>query len=215
MPKRKAEKALFFTCHRCGTCCEKGGPALHQEDRDLIESGRIPLKHLFTIRPGEIVNDNVKGTLVRAETDIIKIKGKKGTWCCVFLDTTQKACTIYEDRPLECRTLSCREPEAMESLYTKNRLSRQDLLSSMEELWDLVQDHERRCSYDTVLKLSNPPWGRPDSDAQKQLDFILNYDTHIRRLVIEKGKMDSELLDFLFGRPLAAILQPLGQTSAF
>ena len=94
----------------------------------------------------------------------------------------------------------------MESIYIKNRLSRQDLLSSIKELWDLIQDHERRCSHDTVLKLSNPHGGRPDPDAQKRLDFIFNYDAHIRRLVIEKGKMDAELLDFLFGRPLAATI---------
>lgn len=47
------------TCMRCGTCCEKGGPGFHQEDRMLIEKGRIPLKYLYTIRKGEFAYDKI------------------------------------------------------------------------------------------------------------------------------------------------------------
>ncbi len=57
------------TCLRCGTCCEKGGPGLHQEDRMLIEKGQIPAKYLYAIRKGERVYDNVKGCLVAAGSD--------------------------------------------------------------------------------------------------------------------------------------------------
>ena len=60
-------------CHRCGTCCEKGGPSLHREDRPMIDDGRIPARCLFTIRRGERVRDNVKGTLVPLSEEVIKI----------------------------------------------------------------------------------------------------------------------------------------------
>ncbi len=66
-------------CHRCGTCCEKGGPALHHGDKALVEEGRIPAKYLFTIRKGEPAHDNVKGNTLFAQTDLIKIKSKKGS----------------------------------------------------------------------------------------------------------------------------------------
>lgn len=56
-------------CRRCGTCCEKGGPALHTDDRMLIENGHIPARYLFTIREGEPVVDNVKENPIFAQTD--------------------------------------------------------------------------------------------------------------------------------------------------
>jgi Fe-S-cluster containining protein len=49
-------------CRRCGTCCEKGGPSLHREDRPLVDNGQIPVRHLFTIRRGELAQDNIKGS---------------------------------------------------------------------------------------------------------------------------------------------------------
>ena len=88
-------------CIRCGTCCEKGGPAFHQEDRCLIEKGQIPSRYLFTIRKGEFAYDNVKERLVPVESDIIKIKGKEDTWTCIFFDEENKQCSIYHDRPLD------------------------------------------------------------------------------------------------------------------
>jgi len=201
-------------CRRCGTCCEKGGPALHSADRELVESGRLPLKHLFTIRPGEPVRDNVKGGITRCDSDIIKIKGRPGTWSCHFFDSKGKACACYEDRPLECRILDCRSPELLESLYNRDRLPRRALLSSMSGIWDLVEDHEHRCSLDVVFRLLETSKTPQDPESQKALTFILHYDTHIRRLVVEKGKMDPEILDFLFGRPLTALL-PLFRRQAF
>ncbi len=206
MARRSKPLSADGTCRRCGTCCEKGGPTLHGSDRDLVDSGRIPLIHLFTLRPGETVRDNVRGRLIRAETDLIKIKGKEGSWCCFFFDTEKKACSIYEDRPLECRILHCQRPEVLEALYEHDRLSRKDLLASVEGLWDLVENHERRCSLETASKLMRSSEGRTDPEAREQMAFLLNYDAHVRRLVMEKGKLDPELLDFLFGRPLAKIL---------
>ncbi len=178
-----------------------------------MESGKIPLKHLFTIRPGETVRDNVRGGLVRAESDIIKIKGRKGTWCCVFLDFREKACRIYEDRPLECRLLNCRAPEALERRYEQDRLCRKDLLFSIEGLWDLVEDHEQRCSIERLRKQLRSSSGPRAEQARGAVDFMLRYDAHVRRLVVEKGKMDPEIVDFLFGRPLSALVPGLRKTS--
>jgi Fe-S-cluster containining protein len=206
MMKHSELDALNGACRRCGTCCEKGGPALHTADKDLVESGRIPLKYLYTLRPGERIRDNVKGGLIRGAADIIKIKGQKTTWCCVFYDTAKKACRIYPDRPLECRVLNCQKPEALQSLYERDRLSRKCLLSSMEGLWDLVETHEKRCALDAVSGLLRRCSNNPHGGARKDLHIIVQYDAQLRRLVVEKGKLDPEILDFLFGRPLSVIV---------
>lgn len=62
-------------CRRCGTCCEKGGPSLHLADKPLVVDGQIPARCLFTLRKGERVRDNVAGTLVPLEREIVKIRG--------------------------------------------------------------------------------------------------------------------------------------------
>ena len=68
------------SCRQCGTCCRKGGPSFHLEDRALIDEGLIQAKDLFTIRRGEPAHENVQGKISPVKTDIIKIKGKKGVW---------------------------------------------------------------------------------------------------------------------------------------
>ncbi|WP_413882543.1 methyltransferase domain-containing protein, partial [Desulfobacula sp.] len=73
-------------CNRCGICCSKGGPAFHLTDKKLIEKGSIKTADIYTIRKGEPIYDNVKDTIIFAESDIIKIKGVGSSWACVFLD---------------------------------------------------------------------------------------------------------------------------------
>jgi len=104
-------------CKRCGTCCKKGGPCFHVEDKMLIEKGVILIKYLYNIRKGESAYDNIKGCLIPVTSELIKIKG------------------IYD---------------------------------------------------------------------------ILGYDDSIRELVVKKGKMDPENLDFLFGRPVVATIRMFG-----
>ena len=198
------------TCLRCGTCCEKGGPCFHQEDRLLIEKGQIPSKYLYTIRQGEYAYDNVKGCLVPASSDIIKIKGQKGSWTCFFFDAGEKACTIYNDRPLECRALKCWDTGELEQIYSSNRLIRKDLLSQINGLWDLIDNHQARCDYEKIIKLINNLDGSHKDGARKQLLEIIQYDAEIRKLVVEKGGLDPAMLDFIFGRPLTETLPAYG-----
>ena len=118
-------------CIRCGTCCEKGGPSLHLADKKLIENGTILLKCLYTIRKGELSYDNIKGYLVPAATDIIKIKGQKGSWTCFFYNPSENSCQIYASRPLECRVLKCWDTREIKKIYSQNRLTRQDLIAGV------------------------------------------------------------------------------------
>ncbi|MGD8449723.1 MAG: YkgJ family cysteine cluster protein, partial [Desulfobacterales bacterium] len=88
-------------CLRCGTCCKKGGPSFHLEDKILIEKGIILSKYLYTIRKGELFYDNIKECILPAVSDIIKIKGQEESWTCIFFNEKESACTIYDNRPLE------------------------------------------------------------------------------------------------------------------
>jgi Fe-S-cluster containining protein len=197
-------------CVRCGACCEKGGPCFHREDRRLIEKGVIPTRYLCTIRKGELANDNVRGGLMRVESDIIKIKGKNNSWVCMFFDGEKKSCTIYNDRPLECRALKCWDTRVIEQIYARNRLTRKDLISAIEGLWDLVEDHQARCDYEKIQKLIEGLAGSSRKNTRRELLEIIHYDAEIRELVISKGGLEPGMLEFLFGRPLTKTLVNCG-----
>jgi Fe-S-cluster containining protein len=162
-------------CQRCGTCCKKGGPGLHKEDLVLVESGRIPGRALFTIRTGELVRDNVKGILSPLEEEMIKIKGTSGRWTCIFYDESSKGCGIYEDRPLECRALNCRDTSEIEKVYSRSRLTRKDLLSKVAGLWDLIEEHEERCSYAKIKLLVDE--GGANGLLKRKAIFLRSCDT--------------------------------------
>jgi len=197
-------------CKRCGTCCKKGGPSFHLEDKVLIEKGVILSRHLYTIREGELAYDNVMGSLQPVSTDTIKIKGQRDSWTCFFFEAQGNRCKIYENRPVECRVLKCWNTADIKKIYSKNRLTRKDLISEVEGLWDLIEDHQKRCSYEKVKKFVKTLKGEKRNDAMEQLIEMIRYDTQLRTLVREKGGVDPEMLDFLFGRPLAKTIENYG-----
>jgi Fe-S-cluster containining protein len=192
-----------MNCERCGTCCEKGGPALHREDRHLVDAGLIAANCLFTIRRGELARDNVKEALVPMAEEVIKIKGQDGRWTCLFYDRDHRQCGIYAHRPLECRALNCRDTSQIETVYATGRLTREDLLAQMEGLWDLIVDHEARCGYDRLRDLVAKGTVGKQLKMEAEILEILRYDAHLRTLTVETGGMDAGMLDFIFGRPLA------------
>ncbi|MFW6372722.1 MAG: YkgJ family cysteine cluster protein [Thermodesulfobacteriota bacterium] len=219
-------------CRRCGICCRKGGPGLHLEDRVLVETGRIPLEQLYTIRAGETVYDNVREKFHRTSHDIIKIKSRPSRFECIWLNPAGNGCDHYDDRPLECRVLNCRDTHEIEAVYARKRLVREDLVGEVQGLWSLIRDHQDRCdprqvelriravdpSLQSSLKSHHDPSGlhsRPDSffgdsESMAELNLILQYDLHLREVLTEDGRMHSNGLEFLLGRPLYKILRPLG-----
>ena len=154
--------------------------------------------------------DNVRQCLEPADTDIIKIKGKGNSWTCLFFDEAQAACTIYDNRPIECRALKCWDTAELEALYAQKRLKREDLLADIEGLWDLIQDHQQRCNYHTILALVKVIDRDKSGKAQKKLSQLIQFDLEIRKLVVSRGGLDADMLDFLFGRPLSQTLNHYG-----
>ena len=196
-------------CLHCGTCCRNGGPSLHLEDRFLVEQGFLHTRHLYTIRRGEPARDLIRGELVRVESEIIKIKGCGGRWACRFLDEDANRCRIYARRPLECRELACWDTSRIEQMYDRGRLSRKDLLAGIEGLWELIEDHERRCSYDRILSRPEAATGPEAEKARAQLAEAEAYDAELRKRMVARGRIEPDMLDFLLGRPLEKILRTI------
>ncbi len=171
---------------------------MHKQDLELIKSGKLHGRFLFTIREGEPAEDNVKGGLIHAESDIIKIKSRDNAPACLFANFSKNQCSIYEDRPLECRVLKCWDTKEIEALYDKERLSRKDIIGNIEGLWELVAE------------IIDENQGKIEGQALEQLLEMVQYDISIRALVMEKTDTDPNLMPFLFGAPLQNILKKLG-----
>ena len=193
-------------CRQCGTCCRKGGPALHVEDSPLLEEGIIQLQDLVTFRAGELVRDTSNNGVVPLPAEIVKIAAPAGSrrddWTCRFLMEDNR-CFIHEKSPAECKALFCDDPKALLGMHGKERLDRKailELLSAPQWLMDAVEAHEARCSYASLIELASRL--EEQEEARKELVEVVEYDRAFRELVVEKGKVSKEMLDFLFGRPL-------------
>ncbi len=197
-------------CRRCGICCTKGGPTLHHEDRRTIEAGHIPLRDLYTIRPGEMVHDNVRDRLETVDVDLIKIRGSGNGWTCCYLDDVTHHCRIYRHRPLECRLLRCWDTADIEAAYHRSRLSRKDLLQESADLYELVREHSQKCDFRRLRQWIDEWDGTAGHPTVQAVVDAVSHDLSIRRVLAEKGGMDPRLFDFLFGRPLTATLHQFG-----
>lgn len=207
MPGRK-ERARTH-CIRCGTCCMKGGPSLHEEDSALFAEGILERAHVYTLRKGEAVR-NIDETLMVLEQEIIKIKGHGEAWTCIFYDDEHKGCKIYDHRPVECRALKCWDLREFTEVMARPHLQRKDLVKQDDGIFKIICAHEQRCAYETLHSAARELC-RPDSEkaAEKILD-LLKYDYHMRPFLAEKLNIASNTMDFFFGRPLATTIRMFG-----
>ena len=193
-------------CIRCGECCLTSSPTLHAKDLALVVGGSIRLEHLYTIRKGELVRDNVRGGIVPADQEMIKIREEKGG--CVFYMAEERACSIYETRPSQCASLKCWDPNEFIEQYQSPKLHRQDVIEN-GVLLGLIEEQERRYSYaalgDHVRRI--PEEGEK---AVERILELLKVDYHLRPFLSQKLGLRMEEMDFFFGRPLTETMRMFG-----
>ncbi|MCK4390776.1 MAG: YkgJ family cysteine cluster protein [Desulfobacterales bacterium] len=196
-------------CIRCGTCCIKGGPTLHEEDVSLFAKGILQKGHVYTLRNGEVVR-NIDDALMVLEKEIIKIKGQGESWSCMFYDEDQRACKIYKYRPVECRALKCWDLRDFREVMGRPCLQRRDLIEPDDGILKIIGNHEQRCAYETLRSAVRGLQG-PDSDkaVEKILD-LLQYDQYMRPFLTQKLKVNPNAMDFFFGRPLTTTIRIFG-----
>ncbi|MFH1216945.1 MAG: YkgJ family cysteine cluster protein [Pseudomonadota bacterium] len=190
-------------CQRCGTCCRKGGPALHKEDRELIENGTISLSHLVTVRQGEPAFNPFKEQVEPARHEFIKIGGKKGSWECLFFDGVKSACTIHQNRPLECRLLECWDTDAVGEITGRDCLCRFDIMPDNVHMKDFIVRHEETCSMSRVCSLLDELLAdETQQEIHERLTGIMQKDLQIRSSAVARFHLSLEEELFYFGRPL-------------
>ena len=102
-------EGLNFSCTACGKCCQnKGDVWLNTEEFALLaDSLKLPVDDVM-----QIYVEEVQGGWVRLKSkkvmDTSSSHGGEGSLIaeeCIFLsDDDHKTCTIYQQRPVQCRT---------------------------------------------------------------------------------------------------------------
>lgn len=199
-------------CKRCGTCCKKGGPALHTQDLPLIEKGILSFEKLITIRKGELAHDPVSNSIAPVKTELLKICGIKNSWTCIFYDKTRNGCTIYDHRPLACRILKCWDTDDILELIGKNLLSRLDIVKEGNPLRERIIEHETLFPCPDLKTISRTV-SRSSRKTVKKLERIINKDLTYRIRAIDEFNLSVAQEMFCFGRPLFQLLTSLGFTT--
>lgn len=200
------------SCIRCGTCCRKSGPTLHQEDIPILLSGRIKHHQLVTIRKGELVFDPVTQSLRPTDKELIKLYGRNGDWACRFLDDATSECTIYEYRPLECRLLKCWDTTDLVAVIGRNTLVRTDIINPGDAIAEVIQFHERKVPLedlqDLIIRFSERRV--KEEVALKKLEEMIRQDRAIRANAFAELGLERQYELFVFGRPLTALMESYG-----
>ncbi len=193
-------------CKRCGTCCRKGGPTLHSSDIGLIHSGCLLPRHLVTVRAGELVYHPLKRSLMVLPKELVKLRGRYGSWACIFYDESE-GCTIYESRPIECRVLTCWDEGPIAGLFLQDLLARESLIPTGSILFEIMEAYDRAFPTRTVLDLlrslaepSHPP------SISAELERLSRADETFRQTAVSSLGIPEDSLPFFFGRPIAEIL---------
>ena len=200
------------SCRRCGTCCKKGGPALHSDDLDLLASGRLARGHLVTLRRGETVRENVAGGLAALEREMVKIGNCGPDWTCRLYQPGRQACLLHPHRPAECRALFCDAPEGLQALYARDRLTRADIVAASGALWELITFHDQAFPAGEACALARQA-ATGDQEALARLADLIDRERAFRAAFLERtrpGLADPAELDFYFGRSLAMLASAFG-----
>ena len=200
-------------CKRCGTCCMKGGPILHHEDKNILRAGHIGYQHLITIRKGEMAYNPIKEKLEPVHKEIVKVAGKGENWSCVFYDDEKASCAIYLHRFLECRLLKCWDTSEIMSIIGRNTIIRADIINPDDPIMSVIESHEQECSYQEVeTLLSALSKKKEKSTPLKRLTELVRKDLSIRSFALSELRLKAEFELFIFGRPLFKVLKDRGLT---
>jgi len=197
-------------CLRCGDCCRGASPSLFLDDLRLLNEGVVKRSQIYTLRRGEAVSLPAPlGTMVlRDET--IKLRANPETGYCLFFDDNENSCSIYFDRPLQCRAQACWDTEVIEhAVKHEERLNRAHVLSPDEPVTEALLAHESHCALEPIAD-AFAAVGQGEEQALERVIDALAYDAQLRPLISEKLPLPAEELDFVFGRPLSQVVEMYG-----
>jgi Fe-S-cluster containining protein len=204
-----AAREVLPICVQCSECCRKGSPTLQLEDLDLLTQGKIPWDQLICIRRGEPVRSPSRDDLSFLLDERIKIREKPESLECVFLNGDSGLCSIYVDRPVQCRAQACWDPSQARELMGQPYLTRRDIFQDVEMLLDLLAEHDKRCAFQK-LQAAFERLGQTQGEEVEEVLQLLAYEDHFRHFFMEQFKIPENTADLVFGRSFAELVPVFG-----
>jgi Fe-S-cluster containining protein len=124
---------LRFSCTRCSSCCryESGYVFLSRKDLDILSAA------LDTV-PEDFIKIWCRWVWLGGETEYLSLKEKLNYDCVFWKD----GCTVYQSRPLQCRTFPFWESILVSSAAWEGA-SRECPGMGHGELYDMARIEER------------------------------------------------------------------------
>jgi len=199
----EACRTILPACVQCGECCRMGSPTLHREDLLLLQTGKIPWDQLVTLRKGEPARSPFDGRPFVLPEERIKVREKEGLRECVFLISETDRCSIYVDRPLQCRAQACWDPIPARDTAELPFLLREHIFNGVDLLLEIIAEHEARCGFAVISEaFEELSRGASEGSVQEVLR-LLSYEEHFRQFVSDKFKIPAQNMELLFGRSFA------------
>jgi Fe-S-cluster containining protein len=165
----------------------------------------------MTIRKGEFAFNPVSGKVEPTSQELIKIAGKGKDWSCVFYDEKAAACTIYNNRPLECCLLKCWDTSELISVIGKSTIKRTDIINPEDPILLIIDNHEKECPYHEVDNLIAVLASEEHkTKILARLIELVRKDLAIRSHAISEFGLKADFEFFIFGRPLFKVLSAFG-----
>ncbi|MCX8069538.1 MAG: YkgJ family cysteine cluster protein [Thermodesulfovibrionales bacterium] len=206
IPTERQKKVIVrqTECNKCGTCCIGASPMLIKEDYKLYVTKIINERNTYTVRVNEPIYNRREQELFFSPIEGIKIDEDSG---CIFYEGAGE-CSIYNDRPLQCREFRCWDNTPQLEGLENRCLTRKDIFSEIPLLLDIIDKHEDICSYERFLNLIEE--FQNDKEVLEEIGEILQYDKSAREYVSNSFGVDEKTLNLIFGKPMTECLEYLG-----
>ncbi|MGA2400760.1 MAG: YkgJ family cysteine cluster protein, partial [Syntrophobacteraceae bacterium] len=205
----QACRTILPACVQCGECCRAGSPVLHLEDLPLLQSGKTPWDQLITLRKGEPARSPFDGRPFVLSEERIKVREKEGLRECVFFNGETDECSIYFDRPLQCRAQACWDPIPARETAELPFLLRKHIFDGVDLLLEIIAEHENRCGF-AALSGAFERLSRSNGGNVQEVLSLLSYEEHFRQFVSDKFDIPTQNMELLLGRSFAGMTALFG-----
>ncbi len=202
LARRLGELARRPACLGCGTCCRKSSPTLYAEDLERMGDNGLNKRWLYTLRPGERVSSIREGKSRLLEREMIKVAERPGAGC---VHLRENKCSIYSNRPRQCRRLQCWSGRHAGQDQDQTRLERAAIYAGDQTALALMREYDLKLPAPEITRDLEAAVGGQSAAGERVLAW-LELDHRLRLGIGARYGYGPQELPLLLGRPVMEIM---------